>query len=467
MFGTTGRSEPLRLNVLLLDGGGVRGLSTLLILQLLMNFINERLKKSMLLGETFGDVNPHQIFDFVAGTSTGGLIAIMLGKLGMTVEECIGKYQELSKAIFGKGHLRGKLTRGLAPTKYSGKRLRRCIEQLLLSRKFSESCPMVSSEACDKIACAVVCREHTGPSKYSRVKSSPVCICSTVCPQHIAADVRDAARATSAAPTFFPVVDIAGRVFVGGGMEHNNPSQAIWYHSSEMYRVATAGNTEPAAQVTEHPGHGGLDFSRARYINFGTGMKTDQSPKRKRDEIANYVPGFIKMDVFLRQTLTEITVNAENHAQFMRAIQHVSEGKIKYERFSAGNALCWIKLDRYKELEKIEQLTRDYLGADGTQAHLRRVAADIAADYLAKVCPQGLHRPPALHFSEGRPSPRSPHPTSSLGTERITNSSTGTSYSSPYQDSNGRSGTPVTSSSLREKTPEDTARLGKLSEVEL
>jgi len=62
--------------ILALDGGGVRGLSSLLILQKLMSEI-QRLK---------GDSQPPlpcQYFDLICGTSTGGLIAIMLGRLRM------------------------------------------------------------------------------------------------------------------------------------------------------------------------------------------------------------------------------------------------------------------------------------------------------------------------------------------------------------------------------------------------
>ena len=62
--------------ILSLDGGGVRGLSSLLILREVMEEIGRRAGAN----ET---PRPCQYFDLIGGTSTGGLIAIMLGRLQM------------------------------------------------------------------------------------------------------------------------------------------------------------------------------------------------------------------------------------------------------------------------------------------------------------------------------------------------------------------------------------------------
>ena len=43
---------------------------------------------------------PCDYFDLIGGTSTGGLIAIMLGRLKMSIEECRDAYLELSKQAF-------------------------------------------------------------------------------------------------------------------------------------------------------------------------------------------------------------------------------------------------------------------------------------------------------------------------------------------------------------------------------
>ena len=62
----------------------------------------------------------------------------MLGKMGVTVGDCITQYEELSTNIFGKRYLRVKVTDGLAPTMYSGKGLRDCVRNLLADRQLHE-----------------------------------------------------------------------------------------------------------------------------------------------------------------------------------------------------------------------------------------------------------------------------------------------------------------------------------------
>ena len=65
--------------ILALDGGGIRGLSSLLILEKLMREV-QRSKG----GSSDDDPPlPCEYFDLICGTSTGGLIAIMLGRLRM------------------------------------------------------------------------------------------------------------------------------------------------------------------------------------------------------------------------------------------------------------------------------------------------------------------------------------------------------------------------------------------------
>ncbi|TKA59860.1 hypothetical protein B0A49_11658 [Cryomyces minteri] len=92
----TTKGPPLR--VLSLDGGGVRGYSMLILLQELMH-------------RTFVEIHgrapkrdeipkPCEHFDLIAGTGTGGLIAIMLGRLRLDIETCKNVYVRMTKRVF-------------------------------------------------------------------------------------------------------------------------------------------------------------------------------------------------------------------------------------------------------------------------------------------------------------------------------------------------------------------------------
>ena len=120
----------------------------MLILQALMDQIKQSLTSR---GFDPGELHPYHVFQVVVGTSTGGLIALMLGKIGMTVDECITQYEKLSKKIFGRKHLRGRVTHGLATAKYSGKCLHRCMQDLLRERGYDGDMSM-RNDGNDRIA---------------------------------------------------------------------------------------------------------------------------------------------------------------------------------------------------------------------------------------------------------------------------------------------------------------------------
>ena len=111
-----------------------------------MRHICDAIEREKQAGDIYDAVKPQDIFGFIAGTSTGGLIAIMLGKLGMSLEECIAAYRQLSKDIFRKKHFRGRLTGGIASSKYSASRLVQCTESLMKRKKLSTKARMASDE---------------------------------------------------------------------------------------------------------------------------------------------------------------------------------------------------------------------------------------------------------------------------------------------------------------------------------
>ena len=68
--------------ILSLDGGGVRGISSLYILKELMTQASLQLAADKP-NDPRSIPRPCEVFDMICGTSTGGLIALMLGRLEM------------------------------------------------------------------------------------------------------------------------------------------------------------------------------------------------------------------------------------------------------------------------------------------------------------------------------------------------------------------------------------------------
>lgn len=111
-----------QIRLLALDGGGVRGLSSLMILEALMETI-----------DADSPPLPCEYFDMIGGTSTGGLIAIMLGRLRMSVDECIEAYTALSDEVFTKTSHRFQIN-GKIQGRFDAEKLAETIKELLRKR---------------------------------------------------------------------------------------------------------------------------------------------------------------------------------------------------------------------------------------------------------------------------------------------------------------------------------------------
>lgn len=141
-------------------------------------------------------------------------------------------------------------------------------------------------------------------------------------------------------------------------------------------------STKTVAGAPHFSPHGDLDCSRVRYTNIGTGAKADEVEPAKRERRASLLPGVIKKVVFLKETLTEIVVDTEEKAEFMRLLQSLKPEAMVYERFNANHGVSSIKFDDYDALGMIREKTEKYLNEQETKDLLEKVGSAIAADYL-------------------------------------------------------------------------------------
>ncbi|KAF8326163.1 acyl transferase/acyl hydrolase/lysophospholipase, partial [Amanita rubescens] len=79
--------------ILVIDGGGMRGLASLLIIDAIMKELPTKNGRALL---------PCQVFDLICGTSVGGLVSILLGRLGLDCETAIDIYELAVKELFSE-----------------------------------------------------------------------------------------------------------------------------------------------------------------------------------------------------------------------------------------------------------------------------------------------------------------------------------------------------------------------------
>lgn len=349
-------------------------------------------------------IKPRDVFGLVAGTSTGGLIALMLGNFGMDVKACIDKYGELSEQIFRKRRKRSMVSKGHWKERYYGKTLRDRVRKVAVTERDNASVRMGSIDEnagfpkyalsrliyCVMVltkSSTVVTREF-GLDK--KLKPKPTFICSHECEKGFDCRVCDAARATSAAPTYFELAyfgEPAERYFMDGGFGHNNPSWVIYDHY-----------TSPRIQKLTST----LDTTSLRVINIGTGTDPcrvddsddeDDAPVSQTTSEDESLSTPRRLGWWARNQLTNVfnlirgmkkEVCDAEEAFYRLRVQARNNPKLEIHRFSSRNDVYRIKLDAWRDLPELRNLTQEYLRDPKISGRLERVAKALADDLKAR-----------------------------------------------------------------------------------
>jgi uncharacterized protein len=178
--------------ILSLDGGGIKGVFSLGFLAQIENFLGKPVNK---------------YFDLIAGTSTGGIIALGLGK-GFSATDLLDFYSHMGKDIFSGNRL-FKMLAHWTVSKYKNNALSKCLEEKFGDTKLGSS----------KIRLII-------PSQ--NLDSGEVHLYKTAHHERLREDYKlkmsEIALATSAAPSYFPTFKASnGLCLVDGGVYANNP----------------------------------------------------------------------------------------------------------------------------------------------------------------------------------------------------------------------------------------------------
>jgi uncharacterized protein len=195
--------------LLAIDGGGIRGVLALQILAKIESILRDESKNA--------DYRLADYFDYVAGTSTGAIIAAGIS-LGMSVDEILGFYLKNGAAMFEKAGLLQRLL-----YKYKSKPL---AEELQTA--FGSSTTLGSEEI--ETLLLVIMRNATTDSPWP-ISNNPFAKYndSATPTSNLNFPLWQLVRASTAAPTFFApeVITISGKPFIfvdGGVTTYNNPA---------------------------------------------------------------------------------------------------------------------------------------------------------------------------------------------------------------------------------------------------
>jgi hypothetical protein len=342
------------------------------------------------------------------GTSTGGLIATMLGRLRMTVPVCLEIYKEVGDELFGKRRSNIPLA-----TKYDHEPLEKAVRDIV-----KKHCPIhthpVNCEGADWNPWSLELEpENTDLFNEPFHPWTTHRICHTICLSavhnrniinayllrtynHIYSQdtplfvtrynegaeklrIWEVTRATSAAPFFFKSLisaleDGQQREFKDGGIRENNPSVAAWSEFISIY---------------------GENSTPALLLSVGTGR-----PNMERDGFASVWPGpfgklglvkkFAEVFAVFKNMLVRYTEGEGRHTD----MTNLARGQHTwYKRLNVSSGMEGMRIDNWessfetdpttkhrreipggKSLQRMEDAARRYLTRD-TDPHLAEYAA--------------------------------------------------------------------------------------------
>nr|GEW82231.1 hypothetical protein [Tanacetum cinerariifolium] len=229
--------------LLALDGGGIRGIITLEVLAAL----EQQLQRETGAGNEF--VLAHY-FDYVAGTSTGAIIATCLA-LGMKVSAIQQFYLESGPAMFDKERL---LRRYLHNT-YRDEQLAAKLREVIRQQSGEDEATLGSAQL--QTLLLLVLRNATTDSAWP-LTNNPAAKYNELsrhnCNLHL--PLWQLVRASTAAPTYFPpeVITVGQEefVFVDGGVTmYNNPAFQLFLMATlEPYRLMWPTGTDQLLLVS-------------------------------------------------------------------------------------------------------------------------------------------------------------------------------------------------------------------------
>jgi len=289
-------------------------------------------------------LRPCNVFDLICGTSTGGLIAILLGRLQMvsrlpdatantfqTIDQAIAKYENFAETVFS--------SLSKVPTaKFDHTKLERLLKTAITESKLKEDTPLADESVCNTFVISVAARS-AGIPELMRTYNTATADASE-------AKIWEAARATSAAPTFFEPVLIHGIPYSDAGTGWNNPSMEAIAEAHKIWPKRPIGCLVSI----------GTGLEKAIQLTDGSGKESYNWLLHKLAPKASY-----RLDVAAKYCVDSLTSCEKIHHDVCSKFPDRIVVDRNYFRWNVPQGLSDIGLEEWKKLSDVIALTNTYM----------------------------------------------------------------------------------------------------------
>ncbi|KAM6511643.1 hypothetical protein FALCPG4_016645 [Fusarium falciforme] len=374
--------HPNGARLLALDGGGVRGVMALEVLAEVM----DRVRRKKGLTEP---CRPADYFELAAGTSTGGIIGIMLFRLRMTAEDAIKQYDVIASQVFSPkvyGWNIGWMPTFLSSTinnsktlvqssRFDDASLKKAVDGVVEKFGLDENDRRLKGDAplqhpgSARIFCCTTAQNRAETVLLRTYKDNNI-YCSSKTNDTMAlhqdkVTISLATRATSAAPTYFPEVtfpegtpkskDNERLVFWDGGLLNNNPIDQLWY---SRYELTQPHEPPPAISCV---------------ISLGTGYTKPDSPSESWFQLVGVAAEVMEFS-------TNTNAKAKDFTRHMTTLNLRGEHKnTKYVRLNPSLGKSEIGLADYTKMKELKAMAQKYLTDKRNQEWINKAVDAICA----------------------------------------------------------------------------------------
>ncbi|KAL6352051.1 hypothetical protein LRP88_14864 [Fusarium phalaenopsidis] len=374
--------HPNGARLLALDGGGVRGVMALEVLAEVM----DRVRRKKDLTEP---CRPADYFELAAGTSTGGIIGIMLFRLRMTAEDAIKQYDVIASQVFSPkvyGWNIGWMPTFLSSTinnsktlvqssRFDDASLKKAVDGVVEKFGLDENDRRLKGDAplqhpgSARIFCCTTAQNRAETVLLRTYKDNNI-YCSSKTNDTMAlhqdkVTISLATRATSAAPTYFPEVtfpegtpkskDNERLVFWDGGLLNNNPIDQLWY---SRYELTQPHEPPPAISCV---------------ISLGTGYTKPDSPSESWFQLVGVAAEVMEFS-------TNTNAKAKDFTRHMTTLNLRGEHKnTKYVRLNPSLGKSEIGLADYTKMKELKAMAQKYLTDKRNQEWINKAVDAICA----------------------------------------------------------------------------------------